>query len=138
MRSIVIGILFILGGLSGTLVLRGTGSGLALAFLGVVYLIIGIARMSAGSDGYRAEPSEADRERDAEQWAEYERAKAKLAARETQKRELEALLAATPAAKQTVDEVVERTKKHLSEDEQLALAIETAKRVGAEQAVAAT
>jgi hypothetical protein len=128
MRSLLYGIICIIGGLSGTLVLRGTGSGLALACVGVVFVVIGFARMSAGgSDDYRSEPSEADRERDAEQWAEYERSKAVLARKE----ELQTLLDATPGAQETVAELMERTKGHLSGDEQLNLALETARRMNA-------
>lgn len=43
--NIIIGIVFIIGGLSGHLVLIGTGSGLALAVLGAFLLGLGIFRM---------------------------------------------------------------------------------------------
>lgn len=43
--SIVIGIIFIIGGLSGRLVLIGTHSGPALAVMGVLLILLGGARM---------------------------------------------------------------------------------------------
>lgn len=47
MVKIIIGIVMIVGGLSGKLVLVGTQSGLALAGLGVVLVVWGIARMAS-------------------------------------------------------------------------------------------
>lgn len=46
--NIIIGIIFIVGGLSGKLVLLGTHSGGALAVLGGVLLVLGIFRMAGG------------------------------------------------------------------------------------------
>ena len=43
--NIIFGLVFIVGGLSGKLVLLGTHSGPALAVLGVLLLILGIFRM---------------------------------------------------------------------------------------------
>ena len=43
--NIVIGLVFIVGGLSGRLVLLGTGSGAALAVLGVVLVGLGSYRL---------------------------------------------------------------------------------------------
>jgi len=48
MGKIIIGIVFIIGGLSGTLVLRGTNSGAALAAVGFGMLIWGIIQMVTG------------------------------------------------------------------------------------------
>jgi hypothetical protein len=48
MTKIIIGIIMIVGGLSGKLVLVGTDSGIALAVVGVGMIIWGIARI-AGS-----------------------------------------------------------------------------------------
>ncbi|HUE36526.1 MAG TPA: hypothetical protein VMO20_03985 [Candidatus Acidoferrum sp.] len=45
MIKIIIGIVFIVGGLSGKLVLLGTQSGIALAVLGAVLVVWGIVRM---------------------------------------------------------------------------------------------
>jgi hypothetical protein len=45
MRKIIFGIIFIVGGLSGKLALIGTNSGVALAVVGAVYLVWGIAQM---------------------------------------------------------------------------------------------
>jgi len=45
MVKIIIGVIFIIGGLSGKLVLIGTDSGIALAGVGAVMVIWGIARM---------------------------------------------------------------------------------------------
>lgn len=45
MISIIIGIIFIIGGLSGKLVLMGTQSGVALAVLGGVLVVLGIIRI---------------------------------------------------------------------------------------------
>ncbi len=44
--QIVIGAIFILGGLSGKLVLLGTNSGQALAVFGGVLVVIGFVRMA--------------------------------------------------------------------------------------------
>ena len=48
MVKIIIGLVMVIGGLSGKLVLVGTNSGVALAVLGVVMIVWGIARI-AGS-----------------------------------------------------------------------------------------
>jgi hypothetical protein len=45
MVKIIIGVVFIIGGLSGKLVLAGTNSGLALAGFGAVLVLWGIARL---------------------------------------------------------------------------------------------
>lgn len=47
--SIIIGIVFIVGGLSGRLVLMGTQSGAALAAVGVVILCVGFFRLKSGA-----------------------------------------------------------------------------------------
>lgn len=47
MAKIIIGAIFIVGGLSGKLVLIGTNSGIALAVLGAVMIVWGIARLAA-------------------------------------------------------------------------------------------
>jgi len=47
MVKIIIGVVFIIGGLSGKLVLVGTHSGVALAVLGAVMIVWGIARLAA-------------------------------------------------------------------------------------------
>ena len=44
--SIILGIVMIVGGLTGKMTLRGTGSGTALAAVGAVVLLIGIARFA--------------------------------------------------------------------------------------------
>jgi hypothetical protein len=44
--NIIFGIIFIIGGLSGKLVLIGTHSGPALAVLGGVLLVVGFLRMA--------------------------------------------------------------------------------------------
>jgi hypothetical protein len=46
--NIIVGIIFIIGGLSGTLALKGTGSPLALSAVGVVLCIWGFIQMSQG------------------------------------------------------------------------------------------
>ncbi len=43
--SIIIGLVMIIGGLSGGLVLRGTDSGGALAAVGGIVLVIGVVRL---------------------------------------------------------------------------------------------
>jgi predicted phage tail protein len=45
MRSIIIGLIFIVGGLSGKLALIGTNSGEALAAVGAALLIWGVVQM---------------------------------------------------------------------------------------------
>jgi len=47
MAKIIIGGIFIVGGLSGKLVLIGTDSGIALAVVGVIMVIWGIARLAS-------------------------------------------------------------------------------------------
>lgn len=46
MSKIIFGLIFIVGGLSGHLVLRGTGSSVALAAVGGVLLLIGIVQVA--------------------------------------------------------------------------------------------
>jgi hypothetical protein len=48
MGNIIFGIIFIIGGLSGNLALRGTNSGPALAAVGAGLLIWGIVQVSKG------------------------------------------------------------------------------------------
>ena len=48
MAKIIIGIVFIIGGLSGKLVLVGTDSGIALAVFGGVMVVWGVARLASG------------------------------------------------------------------------------------------
>ncbi len=48
MFKIIIGVVFIIGGLSGKLVLMGTQSGVALAVVGAVLVVWGIARLASG------------------------------------------------------------------------------------------
>jgi hypothetical protein len=55
MVRIIIGIVFIIGGLSGKLVLRGTNSGIALAIFGVILIILGIVQMTKNSDNAEGE-----------------------------------------------------------------------------------
>jgi uncharacterized membrane protein (UPF0136 family) len=45
MAKIIIGLVMVVGGLSGKLVLVGTDSGIALAVLGVVMIVWGVARV---------------------------------------------------------------------------------------------
>jgi hypothetical protein len=49
MGNIIFGIVFIIGGLSGKLALRGTHSSTALVVVGVVLLLWGLYRMSRRS-----------------------------------------------------------------------------------------
>jgi hypothetical protein len=46
--KIIIGLVMVIGGLTGKLVLVGTQSGIALAVLGGVMIVWGIARVAAG------------------------------------------------------------------------------------------
>ncbi len=47
--NIIIGVVFIVGGLTGKLALLGTQSGMALAIFGVVLIALGIFRMTRGA-----------------------------------------------------------------------------------------
>jgi hypothetical protein len=47
--SIVIGLVMIIGGLSGHLVLIGTHSGVALAAVGVIIILLGVMRLARGT-----------------------------------------------------------------------------------------
>ncbi len=51
MVKIIIGVVMVVGGLSGKLVLVGTNSGLALAVLGCAMIVWGIVRMTASKRG---------------------------------------------------------------------------------------
>jgi len=44
--NLIMGVLFLIGGLSGGMVLRGTNSGGALAIVGVVMIVLGFVRMA--------------------------------------------------------------------------------------------
>jgi hypothetical protein len=44
--NIILGLVFIVGGMSGKLVLRGTHSGEAIAVFGIVLIALGVFRMS--------------------------------------------------------------------------------------------
>jgi hypothetical protein len=54
--NIIIGIVFIIGGLSGQLVLIGTNSGPLLAVVGVGLIIFGIFKMASGGGAAPARP----------------------------------------------------------------------------------
>lgn len=45
MLNIIVGIIFIIGGLSGELVFRGTDSGMLLAVVGVILVGLGVYRL---------------------------------------------------------------------------------------------
>jgi hypothetical protein len=49
--NIIIGVVFIVGGLTGRLALIGTNSGPALAVLGVVLIVVGVVRMVRSGQG---------------------------------------------------------------------------------------
>lgn len=46
MRSLIVGIVFIIGGFSGHLVLIGTNSGTALGIIGIVLVLFGIIHLA--------------------------------------------------------------------------------------------
>jgi hypothetical protein len=56
MVKIIIGLVMVIGGLSGKLVLIGTDSGVALAGLGVVLIVWGIARIVAAKKSSGGQP----------------------------------------------------------------------------------
>lgn len=47
--NLIIGVIFIIGGMSGGLVMRGTSSGGALAVLGLVLCVMGGVQLAKGS-----------------------------------------------------------------------------------------
>jgi hypothetical protein len=47
--NIIIGVVFIIGGLSGGVILKGTQSGEALAVVGGLLILVGVFRMSRAS-----------------------------------------------------------------------------------------
>ncbi|QVL30114.1 hypothetical protein KIH39_14750 [Telmatocola sphagniphila] len=49
--NIIIGIVFVAGGLSGNLVLKGTSSGPGIAIVGGILILVGIFRLARGSRG---------------------------------------------------------------------------------------
>lgn len=49
MRSLIIGIIFIIGGLQGELVLRGTESSTGIIVVGGILVLIGLASFFGGS-----------------------------------------------------------------------------------------
>jgi hypothetical protein len=50
MWNILVGIFFIIGGLSGELVLRGTNSSIALVVVGIILVILGIVKLINGNN----------------------------------------------------------------------------------------
>jgi hypothetical protein len=142
-KNILIGVFFVIGGLSGSLVLRGTGSSGALAVVGLVLIVLGVVQLGRGPStqtSAHVESALADRERDEEQWAEYRRARDAVAARTQQheqqqaalaekRAELDRLLQAAPHARPPVDALLERTKSVLDPTERLDVALETARRI---------
>ena len=56
MWNIVIGVIFILGGLSGTMALRGTQSTIGLAVFGAILVVWGIIQMSSNRRSGQAPP----------------------------------------------------------------------------------
>jgi predicted homoserine dehydrogenase-like protein len=131
MRSIIIGVLFLIGGLSGSLVLRGTGSSGALALVGLVMIVIGVIQVGNGNQGQASESFQ-DTERDQEQMEEYQRAKAENARKSGKlvlPDEVATLIGNTPGAAAQIDEVVSRTKGHLDAAQTQELVRETAKRL---------
>lgn len=130
------GVLFVIGGISGTMVLRGTGSSLALAAVGVVMVIIGVIQAASGGGGSAqseyAAMQEADAERDREQMEEYERTKARMAkalAEQPIPEEVNPLIKQTPGAQKQIDELIQRTKGHLDTAQLRSLVTETAQRL---------
>ena len=137
MRSIIIGVLFLIGGLSGGMVLRGTGSSGALALVGVVMIVIGVVQVSSGSGGHTGgtDVNFSDPERDREQMEEYERAKAANAARSNAPvlpAEITSMINSTPGAKAQIDDLLARTKGHLDAAQTQEMVINTAKRLQAD------
>lgn len=134
MRLMIMGVLFIVGGLSGSFVLKGTNSGGALALVGGVLLVIGIVSLSGAQSAGGATQDELEHDRAEDQWAEYQRAKQAAAAKQKQAAKVETLtklVEATPGADAEIAQLLEKTKDHLDPRQQLALAIETAQRLNA-------
>lgn len=145
------GVVMVLGGLSGTLVLRGTGSSGLLALLGVVLFVVGLMQLGANAGGETSSSADfSDPERDAEQWAEYERskravaekiaaakAKATAAARPIEDQTTSDLIAATPGAKERIDAIVAAAGS-LTAEQILALRADLAQRLHAEQHASAS
>ena len=139
MRLIITGALFVFSGLSGGMVLRGTGSSGALALVGVVMIVIGVIQAAiksganSGSEGGSVNFS--DPERDQEQWAEYQRSKTALASKSGHPAlpaDITALIAATPGAAAEIKEVLDRTKGHLDAAQTQEMVAATAKRLAAD------
>ncbi len=126
------GVLLILGGLSGTRVLVGTNSSGALVLVGAVVLFVGLLSLGSQVDEGLAESSDAARERDEEQYAEYERAKAALQAKNLalqRAADLEAAFAEAPEARQQVDALLARAGDDLTAAQRHELAIDLARRL---------
>jgi hypothetical protein len=125
------GVVLLMSGLMGTHVLRGTNSSGALVLLGLVVLVMGVLSMAAqANEGLEASASVAD-ERDAEQYAEYVRARDALAQKNLaaqRQAELEALFAQAPGARAEVDAVLARAGDGLTAAQRHALALDLARR----------
>lgn len=137
MRSIIIGVLFVIGGLSGGMVLRGTKSSGGLAVVGLVMIVFGVVQVSSkgGSNAGSEAVNFADPERDREQWEEYQRSKAALANKSGEPAltpEVRALIAATPGAAAQINEVLQRTKGHLDAEQTQEMVLNTAKQLAAD------
>lgn len=135
----LIGLAFVVGGLSGSLVLRGSNSSLALVVLGLVMIAVQASivflRLVTGTTGptrsTALEQLVADRERDAEQYAEYLRARDALVEKNLalqRHRELERLFASAPSARAEVEALLARVGAGLSTEQRHALAVDVAQR----------
>jgi hypothetical protein len=131
MRSILTGLLFLVSGLMGTHVLRGTNSSGALVVVGLILMVVGTLSVASRVNEGAQDGITADDERDAEQYAEYVRARDALAKKTLEvkrKEELERLLAEAPHARAQVDAVLSRAGDGLSDVQRHALAVDLARR----------
>lgn len=131
MRSILTGVLFLISGLMGTHVLRGTNSSGALVVVGLILLVLGTLSVASRVNEGAGESTAADDERDAEQYAEYVRARDALAKKNLEARrkaELERLLAEAPHARARVEAVLARAGDGLTDVQRHALAVDLARR----------
>jgi hypothetical protein len=125
------GVLVMVSGLMGTHVLVGTNSSEALVLVGLAAMVMGLLSVVARVHEGAGTSSPADAERDAEQYAEYLRARELLAQKHLSAKraaELERLLAEVPQARAEVEAVLARAGDGLTDVQRHALAVDLVRR----------
>jgi hypothetical protein len=124
------GVLVMVSGLMGTHVLVGTNSSEALVLVGLAAMVMGLLSVVARVHEGAGTSSPADAERDAEQYAEYLRARELLAQKHLSAKRAAELerLAEVPQARAEVEAVLARAGDGLTDVQRHALAVDLVRR----------